>query len=530
MNELTISQGDSATIAIVLPSDRMDKLEDFVVTIGQSFKYQFSNNDFKTTVENNVFLLELSSYRTMALMGIKSVVMAIDYSDLGIRKYNNSFTINVLPSSNTFSNDSISDVIDATITYTIVENEVNADIQIASILKGDTGDPGPEGPEGPQGFTGPPGFDGLDGKTILNGVIDPTTEGVDGDFYINTITNEIFGPKEAGTWGSGTSLIGPQGPPGDTSTEINDLTTSVTWANIPDGNVPESAVTQHEEALSIGWSQVTSKPFIPNVDDTAYDSTSWNTNIDAPTKNAVRDKIESMDSAISSNTAKISFPGFTSLLIDYGFTDNSSNWDTAYGWGNHALENYLIEGDINTLDNINAIITDATLITDAPSDGSTYGRNNGRWVTVSEGAAGDVYQVELAEGQFTDGDKTKLDGIEVGATANDQERDLNAQTVTNYILALTDANNSITMNNSAANTVTIPTNDSVAFPIGTTITVWMLGSGVTSITADTGVTLSGNGGTALAGSCDIQTQYNAAVLLKIDTNSWLVSGNISPVS
>ena len=30
---------------------------------------------------------------------------------------------------------------------------------------------------------------------------------------------------------------------------------------------------------------------------------------------------------------KVSFPGFTSLSDDYSFTDNSTNWNTAYGWG-----------------------------------------------------------------------------------------------------------------------------------------------------------------------------------------------------
>lgn len=59
--------------------------------------------------------------------------------------------------------------------------------------------------------TGPTG---ADGKSVLNGIINPTTEGDDGDFYINTTTNEIFGPKFAGVWGSGTSLIGPTGPTG----------------------------------------------------------------------------------------------------------------------------------------------------------------------------------------------------------------------------------------------------------------------------------------------------------------------------
>ena len=55
------------------------------------------------------------------------------------------------------------------------------------------------------------GAPGADGKTLRNGTVDPTSEGVDGDFYINTTSNEIFGPKTGGAWGTGTSLIGPAG-------------------------------------------------------------------------------------------------------------------------------------------------------------------------------------------------------------------------------------------------------------------------------------------------------------------------------
>jgi hypothetical protein len=36
----------------------------------------------------------------------------------------------------------------------------------------------------------------------------------------------------------------------------------------------------------------------------------------------------------------VSFPGFTSLLADYSFTDNSANWDMAYGWGDHGAAGY----------------------------------------------------------------------------------------------------------------------------------------------------------------------------------------------
>lgn len=40
-----------------------------------------------------------------------------------------------------------------------------------------------------------------------------------------------------------------------------------------------------------------------STDDTAYNATTWNANLDSATKNAIRDKVETMDTAISSNTS-----------------------------------------------------------------------------------------------------------------------------------------------------------------------------------------------------------------------------------
>mgnify|MGYP006921345014 CR=1 FL=1 len=60
----------------------------------------------------------------------------------------------------------------------------------------------------------PPGDDGANGKTILNGVVAPTTEGVDGDFYVDTVTHMFYGPKASGTWPSGFSIIGDDGAAG----------------------------------------------------------------------------------------------------------------------------------------------------------------------------------------------------------------------------------------------------------------------------------------------------------------------------
>ncbi len=77
------------------------------------------------------------------------------------------------------------------------------------------GPQGPQGPTGADGAQGPTGPAGVNGKTILNGTSIPSNSlGTDGDFYINTATNTLFGPKTAGVWGAGTSLIGPAGADG----------------------------------------------------------------------------------------------------------------------------------------------------------------------------------------------------------------------------------------------------------------------------------------------------------------------------
>ncbi|MFM7628814.1 MAG: hypothetical protein ACKO44_04795 [Algoriphagus sp.] len=81
-------------------------------------------------------------------------------------------------------------------------------------LVGPTGPQGASGSTGPAGATGATGAAGADGKTVLNGTSNPTTQGVNGDFYINTSSNTLFGPKANGTWPTGVSLVGPQGPAG----------------------------------------------------------------------------------------------------------------------------------------------------------------------------------------------------------------------------------------------------------------------------------------------------------------------------
>ena len=78
------------------------------------------------------------------------------------------------------------------------------------------------GPQGPQGTAGTNGTNGTNGNTILFGTTNPSnsTTGVNGNFYINTASYNIFGPKTAGVWGSGVSIIGTGVAAGGTTGQI----------------------------------------------------------------------------------------------------------------------------------------------------------------------------------------------------------------------------------------------------------------------------------------------------------------------
>ena len=83
-------------------------------------------------------------------------------------------------------------------------------------IRGPTGATGATGATGSAGTPGTPGTNGTNGATILSGAVNPAAgTGNNGDFYLNTTTSTLFGPKAGGAWpGSGTSLVGPAGQTG----------------------------------------------------------------------------------------------------------------------------------------------------------------------------------------------------------------------------------------------------------------------------------------------------------------------------
>lgn len=92
---------------------------------------------------------------------------------------------------------------------------------------------------------------------------------------------------------------------------------------------------------------------------------------------------------------------------------------------------------------------------------------------------------------------------------------INAQTAS-YTLVIKDKNKLVTVSNASANTLTIPMNSSVAFPVGTWIDVSNIGAGTCTVTAESGVTLNGTDG----GTKDL-AQWAGTRLYKIAENTWI---------
>ena len=97
----------------------------------------------------------------------------------------------------------------------------------------------------------------------------------------------------------------------------------------------------------------------------------------------------------------------------------------------------------------------------------------------------------------------------------------NTSTGSTYTLVLSDAGKVLPINNSSANTVTVPTNASVAFPTGSVVTLLQTGAGQTSITGSAGVTIQSE-----SSKLKLKAQYATAGLLKTDTDTWVAFGNL----
>jgi hypothetical protein len=146
-------------------------------------------------------------------------------------------------------------------------------------------------------------------------------------------------------------------------------------------------------------------------------------------------------------------------------------------------------------------------------------------VTVSGSSLTQGYGVSISSGLISV-DTAATNGITsksrlVNSLSSKANLDLTVDTKTaNYTLVIGDRGKFIQMNVASANTLTIPTNASVAFPIGTQLIVRQMGAGQTTITPASGVTID-----EVDNMYKTKQQKSVVALVKVATNVWVLTGS-----
>jgi len=114
---------------------------------------------------------------------------------------------------------------------------------------------------------------------------------------------------------------------------------------------------------------------------------------------------------------------------------------------------------------------------------------------------------------FSDGTQTK-EGV--------PSRTPIIQKTDSYTLSsLTERDSLIEMGKSTAQTLTVPTNATVAWPVGTSISILQTGAGQVTVAGAVGVTINATPGLKL------RAQWSSATLLKRATDTWVLFGDLS---
>jgi hypothetical protein len=196
-----------------------------------------------------------------------------------------------------------------------------------------------------------------------------------------------------------------------------------------------------------------------------------------------------------------------------GISNSAASMTVATGTGSALLGGVtLASGNIDTFsvaidpDTINEEIV---FVTQINSDTLTIVRGQSGTSAISHSGGATVKHVFVSEA---------LNAFEAGLN---ETIPLNTQTGTTYTLVAGDAGDLVTLTNGSAITLTVPTNATVPFAIGTQITIAQGGAGTVTVAGAATVTVN-----SADGDLKLRTQWSAATLIKLATNSWILIGDI----
>jgi hypothetical protein len=432
---------------------------------------------------------------------------------------------------------------------------------------------GPQGPEGPEGPAGQDGNDGQDGRTVLNGTVNPTAEGEDGDFYINTATNTIFGPKSAGVWPTGVSLVGPAGADGQDGQDGIDgaevVQTNVIWVDVNgddstgDGSAgaPYQTVTKAVEEANSNSTIL----LLPGTHFFQLPSFTLNKSV----------RIQGLSGSFVDT-------GPTGLTVINGNTLRLKDVFFNGAWIAGANSELIIEGGVGELGEIQA--TNGSLfaynirsIRNALQSGgrmhlrniqSVKGTAQSEGLTVSSPAGNpqqslilenvvfssptatinspDFATIDIVASAFNNPNFSVRANDCVFAPGNDLFALLPANSyndssplptiiapktvsATTYTLLANDSTSQgsrlIRTTSASPVTITVPTNASQPIAVGVQVPIRQAGAGVITLTPQSGVTLNAQVGKTLATA----GQGSSILLVKVATNEWDVLGDFEPI-
>jgi hypothetical protein len=149
-------------------------------------------------------------------------------------------------------------------------------------------------------------------------------------------------------------------------------------------------------------------------------------------------------------------------------------------------------------------------------------------VALFESATGDLAPKSDAGLTYNAGTGTLNAVTSLGGFTGPSILTIPSNTAASMTLDASQAGAFVRINIVANNTVTVPPNSAVAFPIGTQIILCTLNAGVTTITPGSGVSLYSQGNaSANSGDLKIDGQYATAALVKTLTDQWHVFGKLT---
>lgn len=160
---------------------------------------------------------------------------------------------------------------------------------------------------------------------------------------------------------------------------------------------------------------------------------------------------------------------------------------------------------------------------------SSFGSGVATWLgTPSSANLAAAVTDETGSGALVFGTSPTITGATLGDAVIRQSLVTPSFTTNAYTLALGDQGDILLASNGAtAGTISIPTNASVAFPVGTQITVIQTGSGQLTIQAATPATTTVASTGATSTAPKLRVQNSSATCIKTGTDTWYVVGDIS---